>query len=97
MSDDNDGKATAQALCGLDGKEIEAFVDELTKWEHRTNQQKAMGIFVQVMMGWAENYKKGASWYDLRNDATVRASAKIVEWLEKDSLIYHGKVAFPRI
>ena len=90
-------KNLAGALSDLSILEARDFVEELTLRTHRTLQQKAMGVFIQVMIAWAENAKKGSGWYDARNEATVKMAAKIVEMLEKEDLIYRGQALLPLI
>lgn len=91
------GRNSARSLSDFGLVESRAFVEELTLRTHRTLQQKAMGVFIQAMVAWAENYNKGSGWYDARNEATVKMSAKIVEMLEKENLIYRGQAVLPLI
>jgi len=47
---------------------------------HRTLQQKQMGVFIEAMKMWADNYNNGL--YDLRNEATCRLCEAIVNQFE---------------
>lgn len=60
----------------------EAFAKQLTNRTHRTLQQSAFRAFKACVDGWAENEKEG--WYDMRNEATVKASVKVKEALKDD-------------
>ena len=55
-------------------EEREDFVDYLTRREHRTLQQSAMGLFVAAIEAWASTDN-----FDLRNEATVNLAKRIVE------------------
>jgi len=50
------------------------FVEQLTRGEHRTLQQSAMGLFLECIEAWADT-PEGR--YDLRNEDTVRLARKI--------------------
>ena len=74
------GKDTANILTTLaathskDSKEIEAFVRELTHVEHRTNQQRTMGLIVKVLEAWAAQTS-----FDARNEATIKLAKKMID------------------
>ena len=65
-------------MVNLMGNETEqqAFVDGVLN-DHRTLQQSAAGVFLQVFAGWAE--MKDTGYYDLRNEATVTLGKSITE------------------
>lgn len=72
--------------CGA-GRVTQAFVDELTRKEHRTLQQQTFGLFMECVKAWA-NCEPGD--YDLRNEYTVKTSKKIMEATDYYSVEGHG-------
>ena len=71
-------KDLANAINSFDnGNLAEGFIEELTCRTHRTLQQNAMGLVLQLISKWAEHGDEGV--YDLRNEATVQLCQKIKE------------------
>jgi hypothetical protein len=60
----------------------EAFAKQVTQKTHRTLQQSFMRAIVKTIHGWSKMHKE--DWFDLRNEATVKASSKIVETIKDD-------------
>lgn len=69
------------------GADRSDFVEQLTRREHRTLQQSAMGLFLDCIEAWAD---KEEHEYDLRNEDTVRLCRKI-----KAALTAGGLEGFP--
>lgn len=64
---------------------------------HRTLQQNVMCLFLQLVIAWAE---LSDHHYDLRNEATVQASRRIVEALEGSAIYdlgYRKMVTLPHV
>jgi hypothetical protein len=61
---------------GADHDDYKEFAEELVTRTHRTLQQNSMKVFVACIRKWAG---LEANWYDLRNEATVKLSKRIVE------------------
>lgn len=59
--------------------EEEQFIATLM-FEHRTLQEETFKLFLRTIKSWSERGLDGS--YDLRNEYTVRTSAKIIELLE---------------
>jgi hypothetical protein len=74
------GVEIAELLCqfatGAPTAQQEAFTDRLTRQEHRTIQQKAMGLIVTALESWAMCFDLGR--FDLRNEGTVRLAKKMI-------------------
>ncbi len=62
--------------------ENKEFAEEITHRTHRTLQQGVFRAFNACVNSWADMDKEG--WYDLRNEATVKASTKVKEVLKDD-------------
>ena len=82
------GKEIAQEFMSMvnvmcNEKEQEAFIDEILN-SHRTLQQSAAGVFLQVFAGWADMKTKG--YYDLRNEATVSLGERVTKAAENTHL-----------
>jgi hypothetical protein len=75
-------------LAGLlmDGVNSSAFNNEefakAVTTSHRTLQQSFMRAIVRTINEWDNLHKE--NWYDLRNEATVKASSKMVEVVKDD-------------
>lgn len=79
------GKELAEALSnfvnGASKNDMREFVEQLTRREHRTLQQRAMSLFVGCIERWAEDLDTNR--FDLRNEATVRLAARFVQATDK--------------
>lgn len=60
---------------------VNEFVEYITQRSHRTLQQNMMGVFLKCIKEWAS---KGEYEFDLRNQATVETSQKIMNALDND-------------
>lgn len=56
-------------------KEMNDFVEQVTRRTHRTLQQRIMALFVKTIEAWAD----GKCGHDARNEATVKLARRIVE------------------
>jgi len=83
-------------LNNMGGAEDEKeFVDQITKYTHRTLQQKAAGLFLNCFVEWAKLKKN--SMFDARNEKTVEVAALLVEFLKEKDIIIRDKVFLPFI
>ena len=72
-------KAAAEFMCFINGASQDA-INEFAKVvtdDHRTLQQSAFGLMLKCVEKWADDCENG--YYDLRNEATVSESKKIVD------------------
>lgn len=59
-----------------------AFAKQITERTHRTLQQSFFRAIMACVRTWSQMHHE--KWFDLRNEATVNASAKIEEVLKDD-------------
>jgi len=64
-------------IMGGDEQMMMEFAQKVVHGTHRTLQQNIMRVFIECIKLWAEDYKAGR--YDLRNEATCKLAAEIVE------------------
>jgi hypothetical protein len=69
----------------FDSSYVQPFIETVTN-DHRTLQQTAMGLFLQTICAYANNYDKGR--YDLRNEESCRLAVGIRSFLEKEQYVY---------
>lgn len=98
----NHGELAEQAAKNLadslnsfgNGPEIEIFVETMLK-EHRTLQQSSFKAILRLIQRWAELESSGR--YDGRNEFTVKTCRKLIETLEKEDVIFDGRIGVPFI
>lgn len=60
----------------MKASDVTEFVEELTRIEHRTNQQLVAPLFFKVIESWAQS--RDDNNFDLRNEATVEIAKRMM-------------------
>lgn len=71
-------------FCNSFTVDVKGFVAQIMN-EHRTLQQTVFGLMMATIKEWAKEADTGR--YDLRNEATVKMSKKIMDALGDDTYI----------
>lgn len=71
-------KLSRMVNCFDDSAVAKAFAENMLR-QHPTLQQSMMRVIVETIKAWSET-----KWFDLRNEATVKLSQKIVEEVGED-------------